>query len=124
MTNEDFREALKWSLIAAVIVALWCGVLAVRKARAAIATEPGASDIQKERAPSRTPSEDIRPIWVIVVYEVRNEKLIGITEFVFASYGECQKSAAEARKELGLHLKPVCYLRWMKMEGVSKGSGI
>ena len=112
MTGEDFREALKWSLIAAVIIALWCGVLAVRTARSAIAAEPGVSATQEERAPT----EDIRPVWVIVVYEVWNQKLIGITEFVFASYEECQENAAVARKELGLHLKPVCYLRWMRAE--------
>ena len=110
MTGDDFREALKWSFIAALIVALWCGVVAVRKARAAIPDEPRASGIQEGHAPS----EDIRPVWVIVVYEVQGKKLIGITEFVFASYQQCQDSAAEARQKLGLQLKPVCYLRWMK----------
>jgi len=60
--------------------------------------------------------------WCDVVYEMRNEKLIGITEFVFESYEECQLSSAEARKKLGLQLKPACYLRWMKGERVSKGS--
>ena len=46
MTGEDFREALKWSLIAAVIVALWCGVLAVllRDGFARVAT--GCATIQ------------------------------------------------------------------------------
>ncbi len=34
MTGDDIREALKWSLLAAMIVAAWCGVAAVRKARA------------------------------------------------------------------------------------------
>jgi len=47
MTGDDFREALKWSFIAALIVALWCGVVAVRKARAAIPGEPRASGIQE-----------------------------------------------------------------------------
>ena len=112
MTGEDFREALKWSFIAAAVVALWGGVLAVRQARATIAVEPGVSAFQEES----TPSEDIRPIWVIVVYKVWNEKLIGITEFVFASYEECQENAAEVRKKLGLQLSPVCYLRWVSAE--------
>ncbi|GBE44831.1 hypothetical protein BMS3Bbin10_02936 [bacterium BMS3Bbin10] len=114
MTGDDFREALKWLLLAAVIIALWCGVIAVRQARAAIPGEPRASATQGER----NPSAELRPVWVIVVYEVRNRKLIGITEFVFASYSECQENAAEAKQKLGLRLNPVCYLRWMK-----KGSG-
>jgi len=122
MTGDDFREALRWSLFAVVIVALWFVVLNVRKARAAIAAEPSVGAIQMVRPPSRAASEDIRPVWVIIVYEVRNEKLIGITEFVFESYEECQLSSAEARKKLGLQSKPACYLRWMKGERVSKGS--
>ncbi len=115
MTGEDFREALKWSLIAAVIVALWCGVLAVRKARAAVPNESGSLSLQDESSSDEiTPQEDLHPVWVIVVYEVKEKKIIGITEFVFASYQQCQAGADEARQELGLHLKPVCYLRWMK----------
>ena len=110
MTGDDIREALKWSLVAAVIVALWSGVIAVRKARAALPEKPGASVTQEKS----NPSVDLRPVWVIVVYEMRNKKLIGITEFVFASRNECQESAAEAKRKLGLRLKPVCYLRWMK----------
>ncbi len=93
MTGDDFREALKWSFIAALIVAFWCGVIAVRKARAAIPGEPRASVIQEAQAPS----EDIHPVWVIIVYEVRGKNLVGITEFVFASYQQCQESAAKAR---------------------------
>ena len=59
-------------------------------------------------------------MWVIVVYELKEKKLIGITEFVFASYQDCQSGAEEAKQALGLHLKPVCYVRWMK---VGTGSG-
>jgi len=115
LTGDDFRDALKWSLIAVVIVALWFEVLNVRKARAAIAAKPGVSVIQTERAPS----DDIRPVWIIVVY---NEKFIGITEFVFESYEECQIFSAELRKQLGLHLKPACYLRWLKGGRMSEGN--
>ncbi len=97
MTGDDFREDLKWSVLAAVIVALFCGVIAVRKARAAIPGEPRATAAQEEG----NPSADLRPVWVIVVYEVRNKKLIGITEFVFASRDECQENAAEARQNWG-----------------------
>ncbi len=96
----------------------WCGVIAVRKARAAIPGEPRASAAQEEG----NPSAELRPVWVIVVYEVRNKKLIGITEFVFASRDECQENAAEARQKLGLRLNPVCYLRWMK-EGAGRYPG-
>jgi len=96
----------------------WCDVLTVRKARAAIAAESNMSFIQMDRKPS----DDVRPVWVIVVFEVRSEKLIGITEFVFESYEECQLTSAEAKKKLGLRLKPVCYLRWMEVDRVSKGT--
>ena len=117
MTGEDFREALKWSLIAAVIVALWCGVIAVRKGRAAVPNESESLSLQDENSSDEiAPREDLHPVWVIVVYEVKQKKLIGITEFVFASYQNCQSGAEEAKQELGLHLKPVCYLRWMKGE--------
>ena len=58
----------------------------------------------------------MRPVWVIAVYEAKEQKLVGITEFVFASYQDCQSGAEEAMQELGLHLRPVCYLRWMKQE--------
>lgn len=110
MTGNDFREALKWSVLAAVMVALWCGVITVRKARAAIPGEPRIAAAQEEHYPF----SGLRPVWVIVVYEVRNKKLIGITEFVFTSYNACQESAAEAKRKLELRLNPVCYLRWMK----------
>lgn len=96
---------------AAVIVVLWSGLIAARKARAAIPGEPRAG-VTRE-APE--PSADLRPVWVIVVYEVQNKTLIGITEFVFASHDACQANAAEARQKLGLRLVPVCYLRWMKV---------
>ena len=118
MTGDDFRQALKWSLLAAVIVALWSGVIAVRKARAAIPGEPGASATEEKSKPSA----DLRPVWVIVVYEMRDKKLVGITEFVFASYNECQENAAEAMQKLGLRLSPVCYLRWMN-EGPARELG-
>ncbi len=118
MTGNDIREAVKWSLIAVVLVALWSGVLAVRKGRAAaVPYGPGFSGVQQQREQdTRIPDEDIHPVWVIVVYEVKQKKLIGITEFVFASYEDCQTGAEEAKQELGLHLKPVCFLRWMKIE--------
>lgn len=116
MTGEDFREAVKWSLIAALIVALWCGVLAVRKGRAAVPYDPAVSRIQLQgEQDQRMRDDDLRPVWVIVVYEVQQKQLIGITEFVFASYQDCQAGAEQARQELGLHLKPVCYVRWMKL---------
>lgn len=118
MTGYDFREVLKWSFIAAVIAALWCGVMTVGKARAAIAAQSEMSFIQMDRKPS----DDVRPIWVIVVFEVQSEKLIGITELVLESYGECQLTSAEVKKKLGLRLKRVCYLRWMKGDRVSKGT--
>lgn len=117
MTGKDFREALKWSLIAAVIVALWCSVLAVRKGRAAVPNALGFVSVQERSSPQEDAlSQALHPVWVIVVYEVKEKKLIGITEFVFASYQDCQSGAEEARQELGLQLIPVCYVRWMKVE--------
>jgi hypothetical protein len=115
MTGKDFREALRWSLVVAVIVALWCGVLSVRTARGAIAGEPSTGNIQQ----GFSAPENLRPVWVIVVYEVSEQKLIGITEFVFASYQECQDGAADAERKLDLHLRPVCFLRWMRGESES-----
>lgn len=44
MTGDDIREALKWSLLAAMIVAAWCGVAAVRKARADHGPGPRVAD--------------------------------------------------------------------------------
>jgi hypothetical protein len=35
---------------------------------------------------------------------------------VFASYQDCQDGSVDAQQKLGLHLKPVCYVRWMKVE--------
>lgn len=105
MTREDLREALKWALVGAVIVALWCGVLAVRKARASES------------------AYGIRPVWVIFVYEIRNEKLVGITEFVFSTRQQCQKSAAKAKQDLELHTTPGCYLRWEKGEAEAEMGG-
>ena len=122
MTRDNLLEALRWSIYVAVIIALWFGVLSVRKARAVISTEPGASAIPREQAPSTAVSENIRPVWVIVVYAVQDEKLIGITEFVFESYEECQKTSAEAKEKMDLHLKPVCYLRWLREGGGNKGN--
>ena len=61
--------------------------------------------------------------WCDVVYEIQGEKLIGITEFVFESYEECQKSSVEAKEKMNLHLKPVCYLRWLK-EGEGKEGNV
>ncbi len=49
----------------------------------------------------------MRPVWVIAVYEAKEKKLVGITEFVFALYQDCQSGAEEAMQELGLHLRPV-----------------
>jgi hypothetical protein len=72
-----------------------------------------AADCERD---ARTLSQALHPVWVIVVYEVKEKKLIGITEFVFASYQDCQSGAEEARQELGLQLMPVCYVRWMKVE--------
>lgn len=43
MTGDDLREALKWFLVVAGAVTLWCGVLAVRKARGAGQEEPNES---------------------------------------------------------------------------------
>jgi len=121
MTGDDFREAVKWSIIVAVIIALWCGVLAVRKGRAAVPNESGFPSSQEESNPGvGVPSKNLRPVWVIAVFEVKEQKLVGITEFVFASYQDCQTGAEEAMQELGLHLRPVCYVRWMKQE---PGSG-
>ena len=122
MTRVYSRESMKWLTLAAVIFALWGGILAVPEARAAIAVGPGLDAIQREHAPSQVQSENIRPVWVIVVYELRNEKLIGITEFVFESYEECWQSSTEVKEKLGLHLNPVCYLRWLKGGEVSDGN--
>ena len=95
MTREDFLEALKWSLIAAVMVALWCGVIAVRKARA------------------DEPAQGIRPVWVIVVYATQKEKLVSITEYLFYSRRKCEESAVRVKQELELQIVPDCYLRWV-----------
>lgn len=115
MTGEDFREAVKWSLIVSVIIALWCSVLAVRKGRAAVPNGHGYSIAQQQdNYDAKIPNEDIEPVWIILVYEVKEKKLIGITEFVFASYQDCQSGAEEAQRELELHLMPVCFMRWMK----------
>lgn len=51
---------------------------------------------------------------MIVVYEVKGHRLIGITEFVFGTWEQCAAGAEEARRELALHLMPRCFLRWMK----------
>ncbi len=93
------------------------GGIAVRKGRAAVPYGPGGLDAQMQgEQDTRIPEEGLRPVWVIVVYEVQQKKLIGITEFVFASYQDCQSGAEQAKQELGLHLKPICYVRWMKLE--------
>ena len=95
----------------------WNDVLAVRKGRAAVPNHTELITFQVERTPDeRAPYKDLHPVWVIVVYEVKEKKLIGITEFVFASYQDCQSGAEEAMQGLGLQLKPVCYLRWMKRD--------
>jgi hypothetical protein len=95
----------------------WNGVLAVRKGRAAVPNALGFASVQERSSPQEDAlSQALHPVWVIVVYEVKEKKLIGITEFVFASYQDCQSGAEEARQELGLQLMPVCYVRWMKVE--------
>lgn len=117
MTGEDIREALKWSLIVSVVVALWCGVLAVRQARASAPDKlEYLTTQQKINSEEIVSSQDLHPVWVIVVYEIKEMKLIGITEFVFSSYQDCQAGAKEVQRELGLHLKPLCFMRWMKPE--------
>lgn len=124
MTHHSFGQFLKWLIIAVVFIALWFGVSAVRKARAAVPGELHACAVQERRAPISAPSEDIRPVWVIVVFEVRSGEPIGLSEFVFSSPRLCQEEADRARKELGFKLKPVCYLRWMKADGGTKqGTG-
>ena len=117
MTGEDIREAIKWSIIASVVIALWCGVLAVRQARASAPDKLEHVTTQKKiNSEEIIPSQDLHPVWVIVVYEIKEMKLIGITEFVFPSYQDCQAGAKEAQRELGLHLNPRCFMRWMKPE--------
>ena len=116
MTGDDIRDALKWSAIAAMIAALWFGVLTVRKARATIAAGIDAGFIETEHARS----DDIRPVWVIIAYEVQNEKPVGIIEFVFETYEKCQQSSAEIKKQLGLPQKPACVLRWLKGDEMSE----
>ncbi len=118
MTGDKFRETLKWPLFAALIVSLWFGVLSARNARADLVVEPSVSFTQSER----NPSDDIRPVWMIIIYEVVDETLIRIIEFVFESYEECQISSSEVKKQLSLQLKPVCYLSWMKEDSANLGS--
>ncbi len=84
MTWEDIREALKWPLLAAVIVALWIGVLAVRESRAGIPGEPRARVIQEQQAPLH----GIRLVWIIVLYEARNKTKRG-TKTSLASPSLC-----------------------------------
>lgn len=112
MNLEDQREAFKWAMIATVIIALWCGVTAVRKARSELAgQEPSRVEAPETRV--REPT----PIWVILVYETKGGKLVGITEFVFLSYDACQRGAEDAKRSLGLHIRPMCYLRWLSDAG-------
>jgi len=85
----------------------------------AVAQIFSAEDPESLRGPQFTHA------WCDVVYEIRNEKLVGITEFVFSSRQQCQKSAAKAKQDLELHTTPGCYLRWEKGEAETEmGGGI
>lgn len=113
MTNSSHQKN-RCSFIAALIALAMCIFIPVGQTNPW--AQASAQTAHEEPVPEQfqPDSETLHPVWVIVVFETKNDKIVGVTEFVFATYDACTKSAEQARDELGLHLMPVCYLRWLK----------
>lgn len=114
MNMKDLKEALIWLLVASFLVAAWCGVTLVRNARA----DTQIDLVEHAEAPSpalpQVKSKEHYPVWVIVVFETQGKRILGVTEFVFATFDACRTAAEQTKRKFELNLMPVCYLRWLK----------
>lgn len=113
MNKKNLRYALIWSLSASMLIAALCGVFSVRAARAESHSDTRFSLVSEPDSSIAEPT-GMHPVWVIVVFETQGKRIVGITEFVFATYDACLSGADETKRKFGLHLEPKCYLRWIK----------